>query len=162
MLPYVIHAYSMNMKFAETLVSDLSTEQMCQQPHGVVNHPAWSLGHLAVSEGHLCQILGVASPVPKDWEKTFPTGGIPSAEVNIYPSRDELLDVLGQLHGTIIRAMTTVSQKTLAQTHPNEGTRKHFPTVGDFAVFLMTSHGRSHLGQIAAWRRAMGLGPPVR
>ena len=25
-------------------------------------------------------------------------------------------------------------------------------------VFLMTSHEMDHLGQVAAWRRAMGLG----
>ena len=31
-------------------------------------------------------------------------------------------------------------------------------TVGDMIVFLMTSHEMDHLGQIAAWRRAMGLG----
>ena len=30
-------------------------------------------------------------------------------------------------------------------------------TVGDFAIFLMTAHEMDHLGQIAAWRRAMGL-----
>ena len=26
-------------------------------------------------------------------------------------------------------------------------------------IFMMTSHEMDHLGQLAAWRRAMGLGP---
>ena len=39
----------MNLGFAKRLVGDLSDDQMCAQPHGVVNHPAWSLGHLAVA-----------------------------------------------------------------------------------------------------------------
>ena len=48
---------------------------------------------------------------------------------------------------------------TLATPHPHEGARKYFPTIGDHVVFLMTSHEMDHLGQLAAWRRAMGLGP---
>ena len=42
-----------------------------------------------------------------------------------------------------------------------EKSRGHFPTVGDFVIFLMTAHEMDHLGQIAAWRRAMGLGAAV-
>ncbi len=159
MLRHVLHAYGMNLGFAKTLVNDLSTDQMCQQPHGVVNHPAWSLGHLAVSEGHLCQLLGVESPLPEGWEETFRTGGTPSAEVGSYPSRDELLNVLDELHEKVGKAVSAADQETLQRAHPNEGARKYFPTVGDFAVYLMTSHEMDHLGQIAAWRRAMGLGP---
>ncbi len=159
MLRHVLHAYGINLGFAKTLVNDLSTNQMCQQPHGVINHPAWSLGHLAVSEGHLCQLLGVESPVPEGWEEAFRTGGTPSAEVGSYPARDELLNVLGELHEKVGKAVTVADQETLHRIHPNESARKYFPTVGDFAVFLMTSHEMDHLGQIAAWRRAMGLGP---
>lgn len=46
----------------------------------------------------------------------------------------------------------------LSEPHPNESMRKYFPTVGDMVIFLMTSHEMNHLGQVAAWRRAMGLG----
>ena len=41
---------------------------------------------------------------------------------------------------------------------PDERRRKAFPTLGDYAVFVMTIHEGSNIGQIAAWRRAMGLG----
>ena len=41
---------------------------------------------------------------------------------------------------------------------PNEQTRAYFPTVGSMVVFIMTSHEMDHLGQVAAWRRAAGLG----
>ena len=159
MLRHVLHAYGMNLGFAKMLVNDLSTDQMCQQPHGVINHPAWSLGHLAVSEGRLCKLLGVESPVPEGWEKTFRTGGTPSAKTGSYPSRDELVSVLAELHERVGKAVSAADQETLERAHPDEGARSYFPTVGDMALFLMTSHEMDHLGQIAAWRRAMGLGP---
>jgi hypothetical protein len=33
-----------------------------------------------------------------------------------------------------------------------------FPTIGDHIVYMITAHQVDHLGQLAAWRRAMGLG----
>ena len=51
MMQHVVFVYGINLMFAKGLVADLTAEQMCQQPHGVVNHPAWSLGHLAYLKG---------------------------------------------------------------------------------------------------------------
>ena len=58
-------------------------------------------------------------------------------------------------------AARNIDTSRFAEPHPDEGTRKYFPTVGDMIIFLMTSHEMDHLGQIAAWRRAMGLGPAI-
>ena len=49
----------------------------------------------------------------------------------------------------------------LDKEHPSEDTRKFFPTIGAMVAFIMTSHEMDHLGQIAAWRRAAGLGPAM-
>ena len=59
MLNHVTYLYGFNLGRAETLVKDLSTEQMAAQPGGVINHPAWSLGHLVISADHLGQLLGL-------------------------------------------------------------------------------------------------------
>jgi hypothetical protein len=64
-----------------------------------------------------------------------------------------------QQHARVAQALSEADTAALAQPLANEKMRAHFPTVGDFAIFLMTSHEMDHLGQIAAWRRAMGLGP---
>jgi hypothetical protein len=160
MLQYVLHVYAMNLGFAKRLVGDLSDEQMCAQPHGVVNHPAWSLGHLAVSADHLGKLLGLGSDLPAGWGDTFKTGGTPSADKSLFPGKDEILRVLAQQHARIAQAVTAADPAALAGPHPNEKSRAHFPTVGDYAIFLMTAHEMDHLGQIAAWRRAMGLGAP--
>ncbi len=148
----------MNLGFAKRLVSDLSDDQMCAQPHGVVNHPAWSLGHLAVAADHLAALLGLSSELPAGWEQTFKTGGTPPPDKSAFPGKDEILRVLESEHVRIAKALATADPAFLAQPHPNEKRRDHFPTVGDFAIFLVTGHEMDHLGQIAAWRRAMGLG----
>src|SRR4051812_340803 len=158
MLPYIVHVYSMNLGYANRLVRDLSDDQMCAQPQGVVNHPAWSLGHLAVASDHLATMLGLSSTLPAGWADPFKTGGIPSADKGLFPRKDELLRVMEQQHARVAQAMPGVDPAALAKPHPSEKRRAHFPTVGDFAIFLMTAHEMDHLGQVAAWRRAMGLG----
>ena len=158
LLPYVLHAYSMNLGFAKRLVGDLSDDQMCAQPHGVVNHPAWSLGHLVVAADHLGTLLGLKSELAAGWEDTFKTGGIPSPDKNVFPGKEDILGALASQHARLGPALTSADPAFLEQPHPNEKHRGHFPTVGDFAIFLMTGHEMDHLGQIAAWRRAMGLG----
>jgi hypothetical protein len=160
-LQHVLHVYSMNLGFAKRLVADLSDEQMCAQPHGVVNHPAWSLGHLAVAADHVATLLGLSAELPPGWEQTFKTGGTPSPDKSVFPGKDEILRVLELEHVRLAKALSDADPAFLAQPHPNEKRRGHFPTVGDFAIFLMTAHEMDHLGQIAAWRRAMGLGAPT-
>ena len=157
MLQHVLHVHALNLGFATRLVKDLSDDQMCAQPHGVVNHPAWSLGHLAVAADHAGIALGLRSALPAGWDETFKTGGIPSSDKSVYPGKDEILRVLAEQHARNAQALSDADPAALAQPHPNEKRREHFPTVGDFAIFLMTAHEMDHLGQIAAWRRAMGL-----
>lgn len=159
MLQHVLHVYQINGGFARRLVKDLTADQMVQQPHGVVNHPAWSLGHLAVAGHDVCELLGATSDMPPAWEATFKTGGVPAADTTAFPAKDELLRILDQQHERIAKALSDIDPAVLVKPHPDENTRAVFPTVGDLVVFLITAHEMDHLGQIAAWRRAMGLAP---
>ncbi len=158
MLDHLAFLYGFNLNYAEKLVKDVAPEQMAQQPGSVINHAAWSLGHLVVSANHLGQLLGLDSQLPEGWDKTFATGGVPSGDGADYPSKEEILDALRAQHARNSEAVAQADLSTFAAPHPNEKTRSHFPTVGDMIIFLMTSHEMDHLGQIAAWRRAMGLG----
>ena len=161
MLQHVVFTYGFNLNVAKRLVGDLTSEQMCQQPHGVVNHPAWSLGHLASASVGVLKALGHDAALPAGWGDVFKTGGIPSGDPAVFPSKDELLATLDSLHARVASAVTAADAAAFTTPNPNEGMRQFFPTVGDLVVFLMTSHEMDHLGQLAAWRRAMGLGPAI-
>ena len=158
MIRHVTYVYQFNLGFAQTLVKDVSPEQIVQQPNGVINHPAWSLGHLVTSADSLATFLGLESQLADGWDKTFATGGTPSGDLSAYPSKEDLLSALASQHERNTKAVQQADPASFTKPHPNENTRKYFPTVGDMVVFLMTAHEMDHLGQIAAWRRAMGLG----
>lgn len=157
MLQQVLRVYGMNLKLAEMHVSDLSDAQMVEQPAGVINHPAWTLGHLAMVADNLAKLLGLESTYPEAWRAAGMPGGTPTGNAADYPTKQQLLNQLTAQHQRVAEAFGAVDAGRLAQPHPNERARERFPTVGDYAVTLMTTHEAGHLGQLAAWRRAMGL-----
>ncbi len=157
MREHLLFTYKFNLGHLESLVKDLSAEQMVQQPHGVVNHPAWTLCHLASASNHTGVALGLESTFPAEWEEAGKTGGVPSGDASKYPSRDALLAELKKQHERVTEAVAAADPAEFAKEHPDEGTRKYFPTLGDFVDYLLSAHEANHIGQIAAWRRAMGL-----
>ena len=161
MVQQLTYLYGFNLRVARAMVDDLTPEQMVEQPHGVVNHPAWSLGHLVMVSDWLARLLGLESEVADGWAPVFATGGIPSNDVSRYPSKEELLEALEAQHARSTAAIEATDPAWFDTPNPDEKRRKRFPTLGDQAVFLMTGHEMLHLGQVAAWRRAMGL-PPAR
>ena len=162
MIQHVTYLYKFNLGVAGRLVTDLTPEQMVLQPSGAVNHPAWSLGHLVMSANGLAMFLGLESDVPQGWHKAFATGGIPTGDPADYPSKEELLTALAAQHERVTGAVLQADPAWFASEHPDKQRRQYFPTVGDQVTFLMTSHEASHLGQVSAWRRAAGIGPPAR
>ena len=161
MREHLLFTYKFNLGHLESLVADLSDEQMVQQPHGVVNHPAWTLCHLASASNHTGVALGLASTFPEDWEAAGKTGGVPpGGDASQYPSKAALLAELKKQHERVAEAVTGADLAVFAREYPDEKTRKFFPTVGDFVDYLLSAHEANHIGQIAAWRRAMGLAPP--
>ena len=64
MIQHVTYLYRFNLNVASRLVGDLSPQQMVEQPAGVVNHPAWSLGHLCMTADRLAGLLGLDSQAP--------------------------------------------------------------------------------------------------
>jgi len=159
---HVIHAFRFSLQYAQGLASDIPDEQMARQFDGLVNHAAWQLGHMAYALGGVLQYAGVE--VEKD-EKSialFGMGSTPVGERDVYPSKQALLDTLAAMHERVEPALSEFTPERMAKENPVEGFRQTMPTVGDAVTFLLTTHYAVHLGQLAAWKRAAGVGKPMR
>ncbi len=156
MLNFILHGYNLNQ--AKRLMGDIPDDRICEQPRGVINHPAWQLGHLAYTSERAGVILGLSTTLPQDWEALFAPGSKPTSDAAAYPSKATLLQALEEQHGRVAEAIGKTDLSVLQQPTPRESTRKIFPTVGDLVIFLLTGHEAWHLGQLMAWRRAAGLG----
>ncbi len=145
--------------YAHTLVDELDDNRLCEQPVPGVNHPAWILGHLALSGDGAVGVLGGQKTLAGDWTKEFGTGSKPSALRADYPSKAELLRVLEERFATARELAAAASPEKVALPNPNGRLKDKLPTVRDAVAFLFTGHLALHLGQLSAWRRLIGLAP---
>jgi len=150
-----------NQRYAEELVADLSEEQMTIKPSdGLENHPSFTLGHLATGRALMIEDLGGKRDIPERWEKLFLREGpgdprMPETDAGAYPSKQELIDELS-------RQLALLKQTILEKEIPFDLTikwrfDKYLPSLYDLTLFMSLSHESMHLGQLAAWRRAMKL-----
>ena len=157
MLEHLFFTYKFNLGHLGSLVKDLTDEQMVQQPHGVVNHPAWTLCHLASSSNFIAKAFGLESTFPPDWDAALEATKVPSGDSSAYPSKAALLAELTGQHERVAEAVAKADPAVFAKEYPDEQMRKYFPTIGDMANYMLAAHEGTHIGQLAAWRRAMGL-----
>jgi hypothetical protein len=158
MLENAIVIYKLQLDYAQKLLADVPDERLCDQPvPGVVmNHAAFNLGHLAWVGDMAVALLGGKPATTPEWKELFSMGAKPLADRSKYPSKAELLAALEDSHRRLTEAAAKASAETLAQPAP-ERMRARFPTLGAAVTGMMTAHEASHLGQISAWRRALGF-----
>ncbi|MCX5659032.1 MAG: DinB family protein [Planctomycetota bacterium] len=158
MIPAVVNINAMNLGYTQKLVADISDAQMTAQPVAgqTMNHPAWVLGHLCMASNGAGVLLGLPPALAEAWKDLFEMKTTPLADASRYPSKAEMLASLEALHERASIRVLKTSPDELGQPSP-ERARARFPSIGDFVAFLMTSHETTHLGQLSAWRRAMGL-----
>ena len=154
----LLHAYAFNLKYAHKLVEDVPDDRMADQPAGLSNHPAWVIGHLANTCNFAGSLLGVENAGPSGWRDLLGNGSKPVADRSKYPEKAALLSALEAGHGRVAEVYEQAGEAALDAATPQEHFRAMFPTVGDALAFIMVAHEGIHLGQLSAWRRAMGMG----
>lgn len=155
----ILITWRRNGAYALRLVGDLSDEQMLAQPvPGVVmNHPAWILSHLNVyAPLAAAMVRGEAFQDPL--EARYGQKSSVSADPAEYAPRQRLIDEYRRLHEDAERAVVEADPRVFLEANPLARWREMHPTIGAMAVTLLVKHESAHLGQLSAWRRAMGLG----
>lgn len=149
--------YAFVLKYCRLLTADLSDEQMTIQPMPETNHPAWILGHLAIATDSAARLLGERPACPPEWRTKFGPGSVVVTDRGAYPDKAELLAAIEAGHARVAEVAATVSDERLARPHGLPILKEELPTVGDLLAHLMTTHPATHLGQLSAWRRMLGL-----
>ena len=158
----IIKQYDFNLQYAKALVQDLSDDQMTTIPaNGFENHPAWTLGHLITGSAGLAEDLGAKFEMPENWADIFLRKGPgdprkPDLDKSKYPSKILLLVELERQHNKVKKLLTLFRNADL-NTNFKWRFSNHMPTLADLIVFMCINHEAMHLGQLPAWRRAMGL-----
>jgi hypothetical protein len=153
-----------NHSYALALVADLSDEQMVLQPAGnlpkLMNHPAWVLSHLNAYRPIVAALINGA-PFDDPIEHPFGMKSNPQSGRGLYPPKELLISGLEQGKKAIESALRQAESSCWSRPVPLERWQSRWDCVGAGVPFLLLSHENMHLGQLSAWRRALGL-PPVQ
>jgi hypothetical protein len=160
----LMHGLEKNHNYALALVDDLNEAQMVGQPSGKLpkpmNHPAWILSHLKTYRPIVAALVrGETFDDPLD--HPFGMKSSPVADRSVYPSKLEIITELEQGRGEIEEALHSADDSAWAAEVSLARWRARWNCVAMGVPFLMLNHENMHLGQLSAWRRAMGL-PPVQ
>lgn len=156
----ILHSFAYALDYLRDLVADVSVADMVALPPGIANHPAWLVGHLTFSCQELGGVIGLAPWLPKNWAAQFGPGSVPSADAQNYESRAVLLDRLRYAQSRVAAAVAALDDAVLDRTFSDEALRETFPTVRHALTQVLLCHTSYHVGQLAAWRKAVGL-PPI-
>lgn len=152
MLNELLHTFDATVKYIKASVADLSERQMVEQPAGVPNHAAWTLGHVIHSCQGIAVELGAEAWLPDDWEATYGYGSTPCPDVRRCPRKDELLALLADGASRLRQALLATDETLLRRELPDET----LPTMAHLLLQVVVAHTAYHAGQLAVWRRAIG------
>ncbi len=151
-----------SLSYAERLLKDIPAANFAYMPHPGMNHPAFIIGHLSLYPNRLLNMIGRTDLLlekPK-YPELFQAGSPCVEQDGRYPAKDELVTYYFERYRTFSEILPTLTDDLLQRENPMEGRMKEFfPKIGFAISFLLNNHQSLHLGQISAWRRAVGMGP---
>lgn len=152
----VLITWRRNAEYGLRLVGDVAPEAFVAQPvpGRVMNHPAWVFNHLNLYAGIAVKMCrGETFEDPADHphgQKSEPLGRLDG-------DPKQMVAAWRTLHEDGVRALEAATIERTSAANPLARWRTLHPTVGDMLVTLMVKHETGHLGQLSAWRRAMGM-----
>jgi hypothetical protein len=159
MIAEILRSNKLALDYLRRLVADVPDDWMPRQFAGVINHPAWVIGHIIYSCQAIGGEIGIAAWLPDDWASKFGTGSVPVGKPDAYPDKKTLLRALDEGQRRLAAALSSMDESDMDKPLPDVSYREIFPTIGQAVLHILTSHTAVHVGQVTVWRRASGLGP---
>jgi hypothetical protein len=124
-----------------------------------INHLAWQLGHLIVSEHELINAVcpGSMPALPEGFAARYSKETAGSDDASKFDNKETFLRLMNEQRAGTVAALGKVSDADLEREAP-EAIRNYTPTVGS-TFALIASHWMMHSGQWVVVRRKLGHKP---
>lgn len=147
-----------SINYAKQVLADIDDQKFAERPLQL-NPPGWLLLHLSTAADYASVLLGGTGVCPADWNARADTKKPVSSNRADYPSKEELVRYLESSYTHAADLLSKATPEQLASPQKLGFFEAELPTVGDMAGFLLVAHLNIHLGQLSAWRRAIGGAP---
>ena len=158
MIDGLLYGYARNLDYLERLCAGLDDATAISQPVSGMNHASWILSHLNIYHSVVAAIIeGGTFPDPKDDD--FGMGSAPASPKVPYRPIAELLQQFRSGHERVASLLVGKDHSVFAEPVMLPRWKERMPTAARALPYLMLVHENQHLGQLSAWRRALGLAP---
>ena len=157
-----LHSFAYSLDYLREQIADVPDGQLTAQPDGVPNHAAWTIGHLVFIAHEIGGVIGIEPWLGDEWTRQVGPGSKPLPPGDEPISRDTLLAALQTAQAKLTTAIKALKDSELDAPFPDPGYAAVFPTVRHALTQVLLGHTAFHIGQIAVWRRALGLPPMLR
>lgn len=152
----------MAIGYGQKLCADVPEAKFGHMPSKGMNSALFNIGHLAIYPEKAFALIGrpeLAKPLPEKWEELFKNGAPCVEQDGRYPGKDAVVQRYVERYGALADALASVPDEVFRGANPMGGRMSEMlPSLGAAVMFLCGSHLQMHLGQVSAWRRAIGLG----
>ncbi len=152
----ILEAFCVNLMYGRDLLEATPENEFCTVPVAGMNHPAWIAGHITLPHRRIATELGSPLEIPDGWVELFGRGSRPRPTPSLYPAKQVLIQAYLEGHKHLAAAFSAATSDQLSATNVRWKPTM-ITTIGAMAVHAMTTHEALHLGQLSAWRRAMGM-----
>ncbi len=156
----ISHLISLHQeKMLPALLDGIPDEQLTIQPIAGMNHPAWILGHLLGVEQKIAGSIAdrmLKTQLDANWGEVYGIGSIPRPDRKMYKSKAFYMDGLAQTAASIAAFINEKSDADLDAPNSDPQFAPVFPTIA-VVLAAVPTHRAYHSGQLATWRKAMGL-----
>ena len=166
--PMISPSARLCLGYADRLLQDVRPDQFARFANvgGTVihsNHPAFIYGHLSLYAPRIVEQLGgdASGLAPStEFQELFSKDAqcVDDPDGSIYPAMNVIVSALQNGYSAAIDALDSAPDEIFEEANPNEAMRSKFPTIGAMHGFYVGGHFMLHMGQMSAWRRAVGLG----
>jgi len=160
----LLNGFNVNHNYITALISDLDEAQMVAQPvqelSAPMNHAAWVASHL-MTYRPIIAALAAGKTFDDPLDHPFGMKSSPQADRSVYATKSALLAELTTGRDAVVAAVSSAADSVWAAPVTLERWQSRWTSTGMAVSFLMLNHENMHLGQLSAWRRAMGL-PAVK
>jgi len=133
-------------------------EKYATQPKGCANHALWTLGHIVCTDDFcLTEFAKQPSALPESWHGIFGMGSKPVADASKYPPLADVRKALAERRAAVEAWVLSLTPAQL-QVKTSQDWQPYAPTIADVIGFI-TWHEGYHGGQLAPFRRGLGLSP---
>ncbi len=166
--PMIAASARLGLGYAERLLKDVRTDQFSRFARvgdTVIesNHPAFIYGHLSL---YACRVIEGAGADATPYQPSASFVELFSKDAvcvddpqgSIYPAMDDVTSALLDGYRAAADALERADDFRFTAANPNGAMREKFPTAGAMHAFYIGGHFMLHMGQMSAWRRAIGMG----